>query len=33
MVDVAVVGKIYSWVKPEFLLSRIYLELGNKRKP
>lgn len=29
MVDVAVVGKIYSWVKPEFLLSRIYLELGN----
>ena len=33
MVDVAVVGKISFWVKPEFLLSRTYLELGNKRKP
>ena len=33
MVDVTVVGKIYSWVKPEFLPSPMYLELGNKRKP
>ena len=34
MVDVSVVGKIYSQVKPEFLLrSHTYLELGNKRKP
>ena len=33
MVDVGVVGKIYSQVKPEFLLSCMYLELGDKRKP
>lgn len=30
MVDVGVEGKIYCRVKPEFLLSCMYLELGNK---